>query len=127
MAIADAAYKFIYCNIGAKGSASDGGIFNLCSFNKKLQDNELNVPQDSPLPDREKPVPYVIVAGDAFALQEHIMKPYSKQKLHCVIKPPRFLFLTAASTFIRIHKFYFFCEIISHRLPCSFGYFRGTV
>lgn len=81
MALADASYKFTYVNIGAKGFASDGGVFNLCQFNEKLENNELELPADRVLPDRERETPFVIVADDAFALQTHIMKPYSKRSL----------------------------------------------
>uniref|UniRef100_A0A034WPJ8 DDE Tnp4 domain-containing protein n=1 Tax=Bactrocera dorsalis TaxID=27457 RepID=A0A034WPJ8_BACDO len=71
----------IVVNIGAKGSGSDGGVFNECKFNEKLQNNQLNIPPNRPLLNREKEIPFVIVADDAFPLQKHIMKPYSKRNL----------------------------------------------
>lgn len=81
MALCDANYNFIYINVGAKGSASDGGVFSLCKFNERLQRGTLNIPPETPLPGRTKAIPYVILADDAFALQNHIMKPYSKRSL----------------------------------------------
>lgn len=62
MAICDAKYRFLYFNIGAKGSASDGGVFSATPFYKKMVNNELNLPDDEPLPQREKNMPYVLVA-----------------------------------------------------------------
>lgn len=81
MALADSNYLFTYVNIGAKGSSSDGGVFNACTLNLKLMNNELHIPQDEPLPNRTLNVPYVIVADDAFAISKYIMKPYPKRNL----------------------------------------------
>lgn len=81
MTLVDSNYMFTYVNIGAKGSSSDGGVFNACAFNKKLISNELNIPNDEPLPNRNINVPYVIVADDAFAISKHIMKPYAKRNM----------------------------------------------
>ena len=42
-----------------------------------LREKSLSLPESSPLPGREKPVPYVILADDAFPLLENLLKPYS--------------------------------------------------
>jgi len=34
------------------------------------------LPPDQPLPSKTLPIPYVIIADDAFALSQNIMKPY---------------------------------------------------
>lgn len=81
MALVDSKYRFIYCNIGAKGSISDGGVFSGTSFYYKLQNGELNIPPSEVLPGREIAVPYVIVADDAFPLEQHIMKPFPRRNL----------------------------------------------
>ena len=39
-----------------------------------LREKSLSLPESPPLPGREKPVPYVILADDAFPLQENILK-----------------------------------------------------
>lgn len=59
LALVDANYKFTYVDVGCKGRISDGGVF--------------------PLPGRNKPIPHVIVADDAFALDINLMKPYPGQ------------------------------------------------
>lgn len=51
--------------------------FEIPVFAKNCQHNKLNVPPDNILKGRKRPVPYVFVADDAFAMQVHIMKPYS--------------------------------------------------
>ena len=40
------------------------------------QNSTLNFPAPEPLPARENPVPYVVVADDAFAMKPYLMKPY---------------------------------------------------
>lgn len=76
MAVADAHYKFTYITVGAKGRHSDGGVFANCAFARALEINALNIPPAKPLPHRTLPVPYCIVADDAFPLKPYIMKPY---------------------------------------------------
>lgn len=76
MAIVDANYNFIYADVGCQGRISDGGVFRNTHFYEKLQNNELNLPHDQSLPQRQQKVPFVFIADDAFPLQTHIMKPY---------------------------------------------------
>lgn len=82
MALADANYKFTYINIGVNGRISDGGVFNQCSLSEQLENNTLHVPDSRSLPGRNKKVPFVIVADDAFAMRSYIMKPYPFRNLH---------------------------------------------
>ncbi|XP_046145446.1 protein ANTAGONIST OF LIKE HETEROCHROMATIN PROTEIN 1-like [Osmia bicornis bicornis] len=77
MAVADANYRIIYCDVGCKGRISDGGVFNRCSLSNALERNAINIPPANPLVENGPPVPYVIVADDAFALKSYMMKPYS--------------------------------------------------
>lgn len=49
-AISDANYKFIAVDIGAYGRESDGGVLRNSVFLKKLQQNQLNIPDDVELP-----------------------------------------------------------------------------
>lgn len=70
MALVDHDYCFTYIDVGAKGRASDGGVWRNCSFNEALQADVLNIPSDA-----------VIVADDAFPLTTFLLKPYSKRNL----------------------------------------------
>lgn len=76
LGIADANYRFLYVNVGCQGRISDGGVIKNTSFYKKLEKNELNLPENEPLPGRTLSLPYVLVADDAFPLTKHIIKPY---------------------------------------------------
>ena len=96
MALVDADYKFIYVDIGCQGRLSDGAVMRNCSFTELLNNKKLDLPDDAPLPDLDcgsvndsfldgqrpnTPLPFVIVADDAFALSRHCMKPYAQKAL----------------------------------------------
>lgn len=76
LAIVDFDYNFVFAEVGCQGRISDGGVFRFTSFCEKLENNKLNLPNPRPLAEGRSPVPYVLVADDAFALSNNIMKPY---------------------------------------------------
>ncbi|KAK5648232.1 hypothetical protein RI129_003124 [Pyrocoelia pectoralis] len=76
LAMADAKYKIIYCNVGANGRTSDGGVFRESGLFKAMSSGYLLFPQNRPLSGRVLEVPYVIVVDDAFPLSSRIMKPF---------------------------------------------------
>lgn len=82
MGIADAEYKFLYVDIGCNGRISDGGVFGKCSFAQAMHENRLNFPPPLALPHRQIPMPYVLVADDAFALEVNLMKPFPGRNLN---------------------------------------------
>lgn len=78
MAIVNADYDFIYVSVGCNGRVSDGGVIETTEFYDRLQENRLK------LPDKENTtnnLNFVFVGDDAFALQEHILKPYPSKNL----------------------------------------------
>ena len=75
MALVDSNYSFIYVNVGCQRRISDGGVFKNCCLWRVLE-NGAGLPEDEALPGRLFAVPYVIVADDAFALHNHITKPF---------------------------------------------------
>lgn len=76
MGVADANYKLIYVDVGCNGRISDGGVFSNCSLHDALESKQLPLPEPEPLPQRCLPVPYIMVADDAFAMTSYILKPY---------------------------------------------------
>lgn len=78
LALVDANYKFLYIDVGCNGRISDGGVFTNCSLSRALENNLLNVPVGRQLgcTDSDEPVPFVIVADDAFALRSYLLKPF---------------------------------------------------
>lgn len=77
LGLVDANYNFIYANVGCQGRISDGGVFKNTTLFKKLEKNELGLPEPSiiQIPYAIK-VPYMILADKAFALNNYTMKPF---------------------------------------------------
>lgn len=75
MALVNANYVILYMNVGCNGRVTDG-VVDQCSLSTDLEINALNMPPPRALPGRKKPVPYVIVSYDAFAMTKHMIKPY---------------------------------------------------
>lgn len=76
LALVDSNYMFRFVDIGCNGRVSDGGVFSETPLAVGLREKTLSLPIPEPLAGRSKAVPYVIVADDAFPLQNNIMKPY---------------------------------------------------
>ncbi len=76
MAIVDADYRFIYVDVGAKGSAGDPGLFNSSRLGSALRHGRANLPDDESIDGETEPMPYFLLGDDAFALQTWLMKPY---------------------------------------------------
>ncbi|XP_067139028.1 uncharacterized protein [Centruroides vittatus] len=79
MAVVDAHYKFIFVDFGHYGSESDGGVFQKCTFGKKIISQTLNLPKDANLPNSNVTFPYYFVADEAFPLRRNIMRPYPRK------------------------------------------------
>ena len=79
MALCDAKYKFLFVDVGAEGGAGDSGVWQKCNLARAMYDNRAGIPIDQNLPHDDQPIPFHIVADDAFALQPWLMKPYSHQ------------------------------------------------
>ena len=63
LALVDAQYRFVAVEIGSGGRNSDGGIFANSNFGKPLQNKTFSIPENSPFPGQNEPMPYVIVGG----------------------------------------------------------------
>ncbi|XP_018365780.1 PREDICTED: uncharacterized protein LOC108762994 [Trachymyrmex cornetzi] len=76
MAVASASYRFLLVDIGAKGRHSDRGVFKNSLMGQMFADNELDVPSPSPIIENGDPMPYVLVADEAFQLTHYTMRPF---------------------------------------------------
>lgn len=77
LAVVDANYCFIYVSVGCQGRLSDGGVYNSSTLKELLENSKLDIPPSTCLPGRTVlPVPFVLLADDAFALTKHVMKPF---------------------------------------------------
>lgn len=78
LAVSDANYCFTLVDIGAEGRQSDGGVFANSEFGQRFERNEMNLPQSSAVEPNGPPLPYVLVADEAFALSRYMMRPYPR-------------------------------------------------
>jgi len=81
LALVDAHYRFITIDVGSYGRNSDGNVFAKSALGKALENDTLDVPPDTPIEDNGDPMPYVIVADEAFPLKPYLMRPYSRVTL----------------------------------------------
>ena len=79
LTLVDANYMFRYVDIGCNGRVSDGGIYRNSILPFSLIENSVNIPHDNELPGYLVPLPYRIVANNAFPLSRFMMKPFP----HC--------------------------------------------
>lgn len=83
LALVDADYCFTVINVGSYGANTDSNIFKNSVFGEKLHANAFNIPTPQTLPgdDDGTPMPFVIVGDEAFALSQHIVRPYPRKNL----------------------------------------------
>lgn len=60
---------------------SDGGVWAKCGLSRALEDKKLSIPPSKELPGRQRPVPYAVVADEAFGLKPWILRPYPRAQL----------------------------------------------
>ncbi|XP_063807487.1 uncharacterized protein LOC134999310 [Pseudophryne corroboree] len=85
MAVVNANYEFIFLDVGKNGRCSDDGSLKNTRFYDRLTTNSIHLP---PVEQTKNGVGFVFVADEAFALHEHIMKPYPQR----VLNPNRRIF-----------------------------------
>ena len=77
LALVDANYLFRVVDVGGYGGSNDSGILWASEFGQALRAGGLDLPDAEPLPNAEHlgPVPYVIIADEAFPLRLDLMRP----------------------------------------------------
>lgn len=81
LAMVDAEYRFIAVDVGGYGKNSDGGIFSDSNMGKALKNKTFGMPEDKPITENGKPMPYVIVGDEAFPCRTYLMRPYPGREL----------------------------------------------
>lgn len=74
LAVVNANYEFIYCDVGAEGKNADGGIWDQCDLHKAMCEGKLQFPPDIDLGDFQIPVHFI--SDDAFPMTNRVLKPY---------------------------------------------------
>ncbi|PIO24662.1 hypothetical protein AB205_0078990, partial [Aquarana catesbeiana] len=78
IALVSATYEFLFLDVGKNGRNSDGGDIMQTEFYKWLLNGTLNLP---PAKENVESLSFVFVAHEAFALGEHLMKPFTMRTL----------------------------------------------
>ncbi|KAK3779500.1 hypothetical protein RRG08_045246 [Elysia crispata] len=78
LAVVNARYEFVVVDAGINGHVSDGGVMSYSNLEKMFERGELHIPGADPLHEEDAiEAPYFLVADDAFATNENLLKPYS--------------------------------------------------
>ena len=72
--------EFLFVDVGMNGRNSDGGNWSQSRLKNGFEKNILNLPDPTPFPGRNYPLPYVCTGDDAIPLTAHMMKPYPQKK-----------------------------------------------
>ena len=81
LALVDARGKFMYVDVGANGSCSDGGVFQHSQLRTALETGAAGLPPSDCLPGDNAPMPYFIIGDDAFPHRDWLQKPYPHRGL----------------------------------------------
>ncbi|XP_033118810.1 uncharacterized protein LOC117118352 [Anneissia japonica] len=100
------------------GAPDDGGVFQDCTLRDALEKGKLGLPEPAPLPNDDQPVPYSIVADDAFQMRSWLMKPYP----HRQMTRQQRIFNYRLSRARRVVENAF--GILAHRFRCTLGTFE---
>lgn len=75
LGLGDYRFRFVVADIGAKGRASEGGVFANSRLGQKLKANQMGLPPPKFVPDGPL-LPHFLLGDEAFGLSEYMMTPY---------------------------------------------------
>lgn len=78
LAVVNANYEFMFVDVGKNGRNSDGGVIEETEFYQCLKKGSLNLPTSQ---ETLENLNFVFLADDAFALGEHLLKPFPFRNL----------------------------------------------
>ena len=82
MGVCNHKYEFTLVDIRDSGRESDGSVFAASNIGHALNNNWLNLPDPTSLPNSSVVSPYVLVGDEAFPLKHNLIKPYARATLN---------------------------------------------
>jgi len=86
LALCDANYNFTIVDIGAPGKCSDGGIFKNSVIGECMLSESIDFPEPVEIDNVNGPIPFHIVADEAFPLLTNLMRPFPGRGKHSLPK-----------------------------------------
>ena len=68
-------------DVGCNERVSDGDVYKNSTLSTVLSENHINLPEEKNPPGYPVPLPYVVIADDAFPLKPYMMKPFPHRGL----------------------------------------------
>ena len=78
MALVDSNYEFIFVDVGKNGRISDGGVIEHTEFLRRLNNGQLNLPENH---ETVNNLNFAFLGDEAFALTNNFLKPYAQREL----------------------------------------------
>lgn len=79
LAVVDGDYRFLYYNIGSKGTEGDSTVFKRSSFYQALQTNLLNIPESLYIQELDINMPFLFLGDNAFEFNRRMLCPFDKR------------------------------------------------
>lgn len=77
-AMVDARYRFRFIDVGCNGRANDSTIYKNGFLYNGLKTKSIGIPESKFLKGKKTRMPFYFIGDDAFALDQHLMKPYNR-------------------------------------------------
>ncbi|KAK9674658.1 DDE superfamily endonuclease [Popillia japonica] len=81
LAVCDSEYYFRFIDVGSYGKSADSQVFKNSELFRRIQENILNIPRAQPITASGQSLPFSFVGDEAFALGNHIQRPYGGKSL----------------------------------------------
>lgn len=105
LALVNANYEFLMVDVGLNKRIPDDGVLGHSDFGKMMENQSLNIPEPKQVRRSNKILSYVFVADDAFAINQNLLKPYSRVRNNLTEVQRRFNYRLSRALGILVSRF----------------------